>query len=305
MRNAFAKALTALAAEDPRIVLLSGDIGNKLFDAFKAAAPDRFYNCGVAEANMTGVAAGLASLGLRPVTYTITPFATLRCLEQIRVDLCYHDLPVVFAGTGSGLSYADLGPTHHSCEEAGILRTLPNLTILCPCDPVEVRLALRAALAQPGPVYLRLGKKGEPVLHATEPDFRIGQAIPMREGSDCCLLGLGSMVGTALEVADLLQARGVSARVMSVHTLKPLDHALLRELHARIPLVATVEEHTLIGGLGSAVAEWMADQGRPGFRLLRFGTADRFLETVGTQDYARRQFDLDPATIAKAILQAR
>src|SRR5262249_33705790 len=164
MRNAFASEITALAAQDERIVLLSGDIGNKLFDEFKARFPGRFLNCGVAEANMISMAAGLAMCGLRPVTYTIASFTTVRCLEQIRIDACYHHQPIVIAGVGAGLAYAANGGTHHSCEDIALLRALPGMTVVCPGDPVEVRLALRAALQEPGPVYLRLGKKGEPVV---------------------------------------------------------------------------------------------------------------------------------------------
>src|SRR6202453_611918 len=153
MRNAFAKKITELAKKDERIVLLSGDIGNRLFDDFKASCPTRFYNCGVAEANMMGMAAGLALSGLRPVCYTITPFLTYRCMEQIRVDVCYHHVPVVIVGTGSGLSYASLGATHHSCEDMGMLRLLPGLSVVAPADEVEVRGSLEAALASKDPCY--------------------------------------------------------------------------------------------------------------------------------------------------------
>lgn len=287
MRNAFAREITRLATEDPRVVLLSGDIGNKLFDDLKAAAPGRFMNCGVAEANMTGVAAGLATQGFRPFTYTITPFATVRCLEQIRVDICYHNLPVVVVGTGAGLSYMELGPTHHSCEDIGLLRLLPNMSVVCPCDPVEVGLALRAAMTQDGPVYIRLGKKGEPKLHSTVPDFKIGKAITLREGDDCCILATGNMVASALEVGRALEAQGISTRVESMHTVKPLDLELLASLKGRYGVVATMEEHSLLGGLGASVAEWASDQAERPFRLIRFGTEDRFLEVVGTQEYGR------------------
>ncbi|MGC3996956.1 MAG: transketolase C-terminal domain-containing protein [Anaeromyxobacter sp.] len=303
MRNTFARELTRLAAEDPRVVCLSGDIGNRLFDELKQVAPGRFLNSGVAEASMTGTAAGLAAMGLRPVTYTITAFATVRCLEQIRVDLCYPRLPVVIVGTGSGLSYAELGPTHHSCEEVGLLRTLPNMTVVCPCDPVEVRLALRAALRHDGPVYLRLGKKGEPRLHAGEPDFQLGKALTLRPGDDACLLATGGAVGLALEAAAALEARGVSARVESVHTVKPLDEGLLQGLAGRCPVVATVEEHSRIGGLGGAVAEWAADHQAP-FRLLRFGTDDRFLGQVGTQEWARQALGLTAAGVVAGVAAA-
>jgi transketolase len=304
MRNAFADELTSLSSIDSRIVLLSGDIGNRLFDDFKKIDPKRFYNCGVAEANMTGVAAGMAMMGMRPVTYTITPFATTRCLEQIRNDVCYHNLPVIIAGTGSGLSYAELGPSHHSCEDISILRSLPNISVICPCDPVEVRCALRAALQHEGPVYLRLGKKGEPILHKEVPDFKIGYAINMRKGNDICLLSTGSTMDLCLSVADMCTSSGISTRVESVHTVKPLDGNLMEELACSYLLIATIEEHSLIGGLGSAVAEWLSDRDIRNTRLLRFGTADSFLETVGSQEYARTFFGLERTNIVNRIKTA-
>ena len=159
MRNAFADEVTRLSKEDPRVVLLSGDIGNKLFDSLKQVAAARFYNCGVAEANMMGVAAGMALSGLRPIVYTITPFITTRCFEQIRVDVCYHKAPVIIVGTGSGLSYAELGPTHHSLEDLAILRTLPGMRIVAPCDANELRSVLRQSLHDNSPTYIRIGKK--------------------------------------------------------------------------------------------------------------------------------------------------
>jgi transketolase len=302
MRNAFADEITKLGAEDPRVVLLSGDIGNKLFDKFKAAAEPRFFNCGVAEANMMGVAAGMALSGLRPVIYTITPFTTTRCLEQIRVDACYHRAPVVIVGTGAGLSYAELGPTHHSCEDMGLLRLLPEMTVLAPCDSVELRAALRAALRHDGPVYMRIGKKGEPIIHASTPDFRIGRAITLRAGDDVALLSTGNMISPTLEAAAKLADGGVSARVESFHTVKPLDREKLAELFARYPVVATVEEHSVLGGLGGSVAEWLAAQDAPRGRLLAFGTEDVFMHEVGSQDYARRKFGLTADNIAARVL---
>jgi transketolase len=301
MRNTFAYELTTLAAADPRLVVLSGDIGNRLFDDYKRVASGRFYNCGVAEANMTGVAAGLALIGFRPVTYTITPFAVVRCLEQIRVDVCYHGLPVIIAGTGSGLSYAELGPTHHSLDDVAFMRALPGMTVVCPCDQAEVRLALRAALQQNGPVYLRLGKKGEPALHKAVPEFHLGRAITLRQGTDTCILSSGPITGVALSCADLLAERGISVRVESVHTIKPLDTVLLEELSVRYKVIAVLEEHGLIGGLGSAVAEWLADHHNNKIRLLRFGTPDRFMETIGSQEYARALFGLTPEHLATAL----
>jgi len=302
MRNAFAAAITELAATDERIVLLSGDIGNRLFDTFRERFPTRFYNCGVAEANMTGMAAGLALSGLRPFTYTITPFATTRVIEQIRVDICYHDVPVVIVGTGSGLSYASLGPTHHSCEDVGILRCFPNLTVLCPADSAEVGPALEASLTLPGPAYIRLGKKGEPAVHASRPTFEVGKGIIMREGSDICLLGMGTATSIALAAADELASHGLSARVVSMHTVKPLDEALLADAFGRFRAVAVVEEHSVIGGLGSAVAEWLArrDGGHP--PLVVCGTPDAFISVSGSQQWMREQCGLTGPAVAATIL---
>jgi len=302
MRNAFADEITRLGAEDPRVVLLSGDIGNKLFDKFKAAAEPRFFNCGVAEANMMGVAAGMALCGLRPVIYTITPFTTTRCLEQIRVDACYHRAAVVIVGTGAGLSYAELGPTHHSCEDLALLRSLPEMTVLAPCDEVEVRLGLRAALAHDGPVYMRIGKKGEPVIHKSHPEFRIGKAITIRPGTEVALVSTGNILPVVLGAADILETEGVSARVESFHTVKPLDRELLAELFSEFAVVGVVEEHSRLGGLGGSIAEWLAEQDGARARLITFGTDDAFMHEVGSQEYARRRFGLTAENIAAKVL---
>lgn len=303
MRNAFADEITRLAQSDERLVLLSGDIGNRLFDGYKAAVPDRFYNCGVAEANMTGMAAGLASMGLRPITYTITPFVTTRCLEQIRVDICYHRLPVIIAGVGAGLSYASLGATHHACEDIAMLRVLPYMQVVCPADPVELRLALRAALQQDDPIYLRMGKKGEPVLHTDEPEFVIGRSLPLRAGSDVCILATGTIAATALICAEQLEARGLSVQVDSFHTVKPLDRERLAEVFGAYRLVVTLEEHSLIGGLGAAVAEWRSDLDvTPRARLLRLGTPDVFLHEAGEQEHYHQRWGLTPQALSEKIL---
>jgi len=304
MRNAFADEVTKLGKEDPRLVLLSGDIGNKLFDGFKEHAEARFFNCGVAEANMMSVASGMALCGLRPIIYTITPFTTTRCLEQIRVDACYHKAPVIIVGTGAGLSYAELGPTHHSLEDMAILRTLPEMTVLAPCDQTELRLLLRAALELDGPAYMRIGKKGEPTIHATPPELRIGKAITVREGNDVCLISTGNIMPEVLKAAELLAAQGVSARVESFHTVKPLDETRLAEVFAAYSVVAVVEEHSRLGGLGGSIAEWRVRQGGARARMLSFGAADVFMHEVGSQEYARRKFGLTAENIAAQVRAA-
>jgi transketolase len=302
VRNAFAEELTALAAEDPRIVLLSGDVGNQLFDTHKRRFPNRFVNCGVAEANMIGMAAGMAMCGLRPIAYTINAFITVRCLEQIRVDLCYHTVPVILVGVGGGLSYASLGGTHHSCEDIAFLRMLPRMTVICPGDPVEVRLALRAALSHAGPVFLRLGKKGEPVVHKEPPPFTIGRAIVVRPGREVCLLSTGTMLPVAVATAEALEREGVLAEVVSFHTVKPLDEALLADVFTRSSVVLTIEEHSVLGGLGGSVAEWVTEQPGLKARLGRVGTADTFLHEAGEQAHARHRFGLTADAIARKAL---
>ena len=301
MRNAFADELTKLST-DPRVVMLSGDIGNRLFDKFRAAAPDRFLNCGVAEQNMMGVAAGMAMNGLRPFAYTIAPFVTTRCLEQIRTDVCYHDVPVTIVAVGAGLAYAGLGPTHHSCEDIAFLRDIPNLMVICPGDAHEVRAAMRAVLKQDKPAYIRLGKKGEPVVHAGVPaDFEIGKALVVRPGSDVAILSTGNMLPEAVHAADALAEKGVSAEVVSFHTVKPLDRDYLSKAFGSFRLVVTVEEHSLLGGFGSAVGEWVIDNGIAPKGLIRIGTPDKFYKLAGEQEFAREQRGLSGHQIAHRI----
>jgi transketolase len=305
MRNAFADELTKLSDNDSRVVMLSGDIGNRLFDKFRAKHPSRFFNCGVAEANMMGVAAGMGMNGLRPVVYTITPFVTTRCLEQIRTDVCYHEAPVTIVAVGAGLAYSGLGPTHHACEDISFLRSIPNMKVICPGDAWEVRGALRAAMQQDNPVYIRMGKKGEPVVHKGVPaDFAIGRAITVEEGGDVCLLSTGNMLPEAIHAAHKLKERGIGARVTSFHTVKPLDTQYLGEVFNRYKLVATVEEHSLIGGFGSAVAEWIVDSGFKPKLFLRFGTPDAFFKKSGEQEYARHELGLTGDQIADKIVQS-
>lgn len=300
MRNAFADEVYKLAKTDERLVLLSGDIGNKLFDNFKTLSASRFMNCGVAEANMMGVAAGMALCGLRPFVYTITPFTTTRCFEQIRIDACYHHVPVTIVGTGSGFSYADLGPTHHSLEDLAILRTLPGMRVFAPCDSTELRLALREVLKQNSPAYIRIGKKGEANIHTLEPDFKIGRAIEVRKGDNVALLCAGNMMSETIRAADILNSLGISAEVMSFHTVKPLDELYLESAARRFNIIATIEEHGRIGGFSSAVAEWRSASNAP-FRHLTFGTADEFMHEVGSQNYARKKYGLTAEKMAQII----
>jgi transketolase len=300
MRNAFAKEITRLAAADERVVLLSGDIGNNLFEDLKRIGDRHFLNCGIAEANMIGVAAGMAMSGLRPIVYTITPFTTTRCFEQIRVDLCYHEAAVTIVGTGSGLSYAELGPTHHSLEDIAILRSLPGMTVMAPCDIREMQAGLRAAMRHDGPVYMRIGKKGEPNIHSNDIELTIGKAIELQTGDDIALLVTGVIMPEALKAAEILSQRGLSVGVASFPSVKPLDTAYLDDVTKRSNLLVTIEEHGRIGGFGSAVAEWRAGR-RNGPPLLMLGASDEFLHVIGDQNFARDIYGLTAEKIAASV----
>jgi transketolase len=305
MRNAFAEEITKLAQTDARLVLLSADIGNRLFDKFKIQCPDRFYNTGVAEANTMSMAAGMASCGLRPFCYTITPFITSRCFEQIKIDVCYHKMPVVIVGTGSGLSYASLGATHHSLEDMGIMRTLPEMRVLAPADANELRSCLRSSLKADHPVYIRIGKKGEPVIFPEPPSFSFGQWQQVQKGQRICILATGNMLSTALESAELLARSGTQPAVFACASVKPLDQHRLAEIFHEFDLVASVEEHFLIGGFGAAIAEWLADSPEvPRARLMRFGVGDLFMHEAGEQEHARHLFGLTHQAMATRIAGA-
>ena len=302
MRNAFADEITKLAVNDERIVVLSGDIGNQLFNKFKDQCPGRFFNCGIAEANMMSVAAGLAMSGLRPVCYTITPFTTTRCLEQIRVDVCYHHVPVTIVGVGSGLSYASLGSTHHSCEDIAFLRVLPHMNVICPGDAWEVRQSLHQVFQRSEPAYIRLGKKGEPVIHTKAPNFVIGKCIPLRRGKDVALLSTGNMLPFAVEAGEILAKENIDTEVVSFHTVKPLDVDYLAQAFSSFKLVVTIEEHSILGGFGSSVSEWLTDFPAP-FRakLCKIAAPDKFWHGVGEQEHAREDLGLTTADIVKNV----
>ncbi|MEM1097357.1 MAG: transketolase C-terminal domain-containing protein [Planctomycetota bacterium] len=309
MRNAFRDAVYEWAKRDERVVLLSADIGNRMFDAYKADFPDRFYNVGVAEQNMIGLASGLAMSGLRPVCYTIANFTTYRVIEQIRVDLCYHHQPVIVAGVGGGLSYATLGSTHHSCEDLGMLRSLPGMDVLTPGDPTEVTACVELAKRKAdGPTYIRLGKKGEPHVHAEVPKLEAATWLTM-SGSDDAeveLLNCGTVLPVAMAAADQLRERGIPTTLRSCVSVKPLDEHTLEQVFLRGRLVVTLEEHSTQTGFGSAVAEWKADRElRSPLRagLLRIGTPDAFLHRTGSQAYARKVTGLTPGAIVRRITE--
>lgn len=305
MRNRFAQKITKLASVDDRIVLLSGDIGNRLFDPFKQRRPSRFFNCGVAEQNMTGMAAGLAKQGFLPFTYTIAPFCTTRCLEQIKIDVAYHNLPVTIVSVGAGLSYAGLGPTHHALEDIAFLRSIPNMRVLNPADPDELDTCLALAVSDPKPTYIRMGKKGEPAIHKRIIDqCEIDAPISLVAGDDMCLIGSGTILNEVTKTAELLLEQGISSSVYSLPMIKPLATENLLQKFQKYKMVAIFEEHALAGGVGSAVAEIYVDNNITGTPLLRFGVGDNFYKQSGSQKFAREQLDLTAPSFLDRILAA-
>lgn len=270
-RVGYGEALVALGAENDKVVVLDADLsGSTMTNGFAKAYPERFFDCGIAEANMVTIAAGLSSTGLIPFCSTFAVFAS-RCYEQIRNGVCYPKLNVKFAFTHAGITVGEDGGTHQAIEDIAIMRALPGMTILCPCDAEEAGRAVRAAAAMEGPVYLRLARLATPVVSAGMP-FEIGKANTLREGGDVALITCGLMVEACLNAAELLEKKGIHATVVNMHTIKPLDEALVRELAVKMPLY-TVEEHSIIGGLGDAVAAVVAEHGG---RLHKIGLNDCF-----------------------------
>ncbi len=257
MRTAFIDTLNDLAKRDERIWLLCGDLGFSVLESFASNFPRRYVNVGVAEQNMTGVAAGLALSGKIVFTYSIANFPVIRCLEQIRNDVCAHRLNVKIVSVGGGMAYGPAGYTHHGTEDLAIMRVLPNMTVLAPGDPVETKLLTIAAVERPGPCYLRLGKAGEPIIHTFEPEVRIGKAIVLRSGDAGTLISTGATLGMAMAASSELSARGISVSVLSMPSLSPLDKDAILAAAKNTGRIVTVEDHGL-GGLGSAVAEVLA-----------------------------------------------
>ena len=290
MRTSFIETLLELAQQDERIWLLTGDLGYSVLERFAERFPDRYLNVGVAEQNMTGIAAGLASCGKIPFTYSIANFPTLRCLEQIRNDVVYHGLPVRIVSVGAGYAYGSQGYTHHGVEDLAVLRSLPGMTVVSPADPVETRLATRALLQCEGPAYLRLGKAREQVLHDREPQFALGRALAMRssDADDVTLIACGQhpVRGTRRRRhARERRHRGTRAQHAGDQTARPRRGRRRGNCHTTAR--HRPEEHSILGGLGGSVAEVLAELPSPRARLLRCGGPDRVRHEVGSQQTLR------------------
>jgi transketolase len=300
-RDAFVKALEELAVRDPRIVALTNDsVGSTKLARFRQRFPQRFINIGIAEQNMVGIGAGLANGGKIPFICGASCFLTARALEQIKVDLAYSKANVKLCSTTSGLAYGGLGPTHHSIEDLAWTRVIPNLTVIVPADPIETDQAVRAAAALDGPVFLRISRMPVPQVHAADYQFRVGRAACLKNGSDVTLIANGIMVCRALEAAALLAEQGIAARVLNMATVRPIDCDAILEAAAQTAAIVTVEEHSVVGGLGGAVAEVVATSAPVHMRIL--GVPGVFAPT-GSAQWLLEHFGLTAAGIRNAALE--
>jgi transketolase len=300
MRDTFSKSLVQAAQKNPELYLLTGDHGYALFDGLRKAHPDRFINAGVAEQNMVGVAAGLSKLGFMPVVYGLSAFLPVRVLEQIKIDFCYQNLPGILIGDGAGVVYSHLGASHQSTEDIACLRAVPNIRILSPADRFEMEACFELALNAKAPVYLRMGKSDLGDVHKSVPKVTWGQPLTVKQGTgEIAFVATGSMVVQALKLADSFYK---DASVISVPCIKPLDERAFAKVLSKKKNVFVIEEHSVYGGLGSAVAEISASYGGP--RITRLGINDRFSEMCGTYQYLMKEHALDFETLAVNVKEA-
>ncbi len=303
MRDTFVRTLVQLAKENKNIELITGDLGFGVLKPFWEQCPDQFTNAGIAEQNMTSVAAGMAMQGKIVFTYSIGNFPTLRCLEQIRNDCAYHKANVKIVCVGGGFVYGSLGMSHHATEDIAVLRALPDVAVVCPADLVEAEAATKAIVDYPGTVYLRLGRGGEKRIHESIPDFVIGKAIKVQDGQRVAIFSTGAIFEEVTGANEILKQHGITPTIYTFPTVKPIDRDVIEYCAANYDLIVTCEEHNVVGGFGSAVAEVMCETPSTA-RLIKIGLNDCYSTKVGSQKYLRKQYGLSAEDIADTILQA-
>lgn len=304
MRNTFVKTLVKLAEEDERIYIITPDLGFSVLEEFEEKFPDRFLNVGIAESNAISIASGLALSGKIVYVYSIIPFVTMRPFEQIRVDVAYMNTNVRLIGVGAGVTYGPAGATHHSIEDIAIMRALPNMTVFSPCDPYEVEEVTKASINHQGPIYFRLAKKGEPIISNVENKIKIGKAnyIKKKEDNDIAILFTGNASDIAIELEKKLMANGYSSDLVSMHSIKPFDYDSLSTIVSSKKYIFTIEEHSIIGGLGSVVSEYISESSfNPKFK--RFALPDEYSHYVGSQFFIREKFEFTSNKILNTILE--
>ena len=300
MRDAFINALTDLAENDKDIVLLTGDLGFGVFEEFEARFPGQYFNVGIAEQNMMGLAAGLSLEGKKVVAYSIGNFASLRCLEQIRNDACYHDASITVVASGGGFSYGSLGMSHHTTEDLAILRALPNMVVVAPCTREEAKEATKQLVSSKGVGYLRLDKTAAEEVAEAQP-FSIGKSRIFREGNDITLIATGGILEEAVLAAKELESFGLDVKIVGIHTVKPIDKEEILKSARETGGLVVIEEHNKDGGLGSAVAEVCMDHAVLPNKFLRIGLNNTFSSIVGSQHYLRAQYEIDHNAIVSSV----
>lgn len=301
MRDRFIYELIEIAKVDKNIILITSDLGFGVLDNFVKEFPAQFINAGVAEQDMTGIATGMALEGKTVFTYSICNFPTLRCLEQIRNDACYHQANVKIVAIGGGFCYGPLGISHHATEDLSIMRALPNITVVAPGDIMEAAAATRAVYNTSGTCYLRLGRGGGKKVHERDINFKIGKAIQLFDGTDIALISTGGILENAFKARERLDNIGLSVGLYSMHTLKPFDREIVEDIAERVKLIVTIEEHTLIGGLGGAVSEILAQMSQPRARLQMVGLPGCFSSIVGDQEYLRKVYGMSVEGIVEKV----
>ena len=291
MRTTFVNTLKELARKDDRIFLLTPDMGYSVLETFRDEFPDRFLNTGIAEQNTIGVAAGLAVSGKIVYVYSIIPFVTMRCYEQVRIDLAYNNTNVKLVGIGAGLTYGSLGPTHHGVEDIAIMRAIPNMTVLCPGDPIETEELVKRSYENYGPMYIRLGKNGEPKIHPDGTKIEIGNAIHVTQGNDLALITTSNTLERGKRWVEEWKKENIHVNLISMPTIKPIDKSTILNLIEKNMPIITFEEHNIIGGLGSAVAEIIAESGKA-VKFRRIGINDKFSHYVGGHKFQQENFNL-------------
>jgi transketolase len=300
MRNAFAKKITELAKKNKKIILLSGDIGNKLFDDFKKNCKNQFYNCGVAENNMVGVAAGLSKLGFIPFVYTITPFLVSRSLEQIKLDICYPNLPVNIVGTGAGLSYARLGATHHSLDDISLMKSIPNMRVLCPGDSIEVEQLVSGVIKSKKPTYIRLGKKGEPTVNPINKLIKIDKINVIKEGGKILIVSIGNMLGVASEINQTLEKQRKLSTLISFHTFEEGSLKEFKNIINKFEIIIFLEEHFYEGSISNYLINTFGPELR-NKKIIHTNIKKKFYCGLGEQDQARKKLEISASQIIKKI----
>ena len=296
MRESFSNALVKSARNNPKVLLLTGDHGYALFDDFRRHCPKQYINAGVAEQNMVGMAAGLARAGFKPIVYGLSAFIPVRVLEQIKIDVCHDDLPVIFIGDGAGFVYSQLGTSHQSTEDIACTRSIPGLTILSPADRFEMTACMEMASRLNRPVYLRMGKSDLGDIHQEVPGFEPGELLQIKPGSGLlAFLATGSMVRTAIDAA----ANYPDASVWSIPSIKPIDSRQVAEICRKADSLIVMEEHSILGGLAAAIAE-IASEHAP-VKICRIGVNDRFSEHCGTYAYLLKEHQLDVVSVRRKI----